>query len=242
MMKQILITLLFIANIANATEVTEIITTKDPYIGVQVDFSTYQPMVYLSNLTARLHPSEYVQNTNKLITTLAQAKKAKKELFRDEKKALYFVDPSLDYYIEKIISSAVYRKNNPDEYTTYIVRDNNGVEYAVPDFEVTQQTSDKLTDYEFSLIDKMKSLKEAHVVIYLKKPRLYKNKKAPFSRKELSSVFDYFISNLELYELEDIKFSERNFRLSATINIDILVFLIASMKDLHIEEIELVTY
>jgi hypothetical protein len=241
-MKKILLILLLFANVSKAEEVTEMIVTNDPYIGVMVDFSNYQPMVYLSNLTSRLHPSGYVQQTGRLITTLSQAKKAKKELFIDEKRKVSYLDPSLEYRVSKIIKTAVYSKNNPDEFTTYIVTDTNGNEYAIPDFELNEESKDKLSDYEYELIEQIKSLKNGRAVVYLKKPRLYANKHAPFTRKELSSVFDYFMSNLGDNELKDVKFSKRNFHFSATVNADDLVFLITSMDELHIEDIELLSY
>lgn len=225
-----------------SNNVDEFIIEEDPYIGVKIDFKTYQPMVYLTNVTEKLNPSRYVQDLDRLITSLAQSKTASNELFKKNNKKVFYLDPNLTYRVKQLVKTAVYKDNQPDEYTSYILEDNNGQLYAIPDFELKDLTNIKLSSYEKGLIEKFNSNNNyARVVIYLRKPDLYKDKQAPYSDKELSSVFNYFLDKLKSYHVEKVLFSERNFRLSASININTLVYLISEMDNLYIEDIEVIS-
>jgi hypothetical protein len=244
-MKKALFTLTVTLNAFSAfafSDIDEIIVEDDPYIGVKIALDSYQPMVYLSNVTDQLTPSKYAQNVDRLITTVAQARSAKKELFKDSKKRLTYLPKTTIFTVDKILKTAVYKDNIPDEYTTYVLKDMQNKVYTIPDFELSEVSRVKLSAYEIGLIDEFnRQGNEARVVIYFQKPPLYKDKKPPYSEKDLSSVFDYFLDQIKDYKHDKVLLSERNFRLSMTIPVDTLVYLISEFDNLYIEDIEVIS-
>ena len=232
----------FLALPAFAMEVNEIDVTDDPYIGVSIDFSQYGPMVSLSNITDKLNPSPVVQNVDRLITSLAQSKSAKSDLFKKDKKVLEYLNPNKKFTVKRVLKTGVYANDVPDEYTTYILEDSTGRVYAIPDFELKELSRVSLTSYEKGLVEEFnKQNNYARVSIYFKKPSLYKNKQAPYAKKELNSVFDFFLDKIKDYKHDKVLLSERNFRLSMTIPVDTLVYLISEYNNLYIEDIEVIS-
>jgi hypothetical protein len=244
-MKKALFTLTLTLNAFSAfafSDIDEIIVEDDPYIGVKIALDSYQPMVYLSNVTDQLTPSKYAQNIDRLITTVAQTKSAKKELFKDSKKKITYLPKSTVFTVDRILKTAVYKDNIPDEYTTYVLKDSENRVYAIPDFELNEISRVKLSAYEIGLIDEFnKQNNEARVVIYFQKPPLYKDKKPPYSQKDLNSVFDFFLDQIKEYKYDKVLLSERNFRLSMTIPVDTLIYLISEFDNLYIEDIEIIS-
>ena len=223
-------------------DINEIIVEDDPYVGVTMDLSDFDPMVYLSNITNELNPSKHVQNIDRLITSLAQSKSAGKDLFKDGKKVVKYLPASTSFTVKRVLKTAVYKDNAPDEYTTYILEDVNGVSYAIPDFEMKDLSRVSLNSYEKGLVEQFNVQNNyARVVIYFTKPVLYKNKKAPYSEKDLNSVFDFFLDQLKDYKKDKVLLSKRNFRLSMNIPVDTLAFLISEYKSLYIEDIEIIS-
>lgn len=245
-MKKTLLILLINIVIAGSAmafdDVDEIIVEEDPYIGVTIDFSQFGPMVSFSNLSRKLTPSQYVINTNRLITSLANAKTAQADLFKNNQKMLEYLPVNSKFKVKKLVKTAVYKDNTPDEYTTYILEDPKGVEYAIADFELKNISRVSLNSYELGLIESFnRQANYARVVIYFEKPPLYKNKTAPYDQKELNSVFDYFLSKIKNYPKDRVLLSKRNFRLSMSIPITTLAYLIAEEKNLYIEDIEVMS-
>lgn len=222
--------------------IDEIIIEDDPYIGITVDFSEFNPMVSLSNVTSQLSPSPFVKKNDKIITSLAHAKTASKDLFKDNKKQLEFIPATSKFTVKKILKTAVYKNNTPDEYTTYVLEDEAGNQYTMADFELKSVSRVTLNSYEKGLIEEFAHQGNyARVSIYFQKPPLYKDKQPPYTQKELNSVFDYFLAQIEDYRKDRVLLSERNFRLSMTIPITTLAYLISEMDNLYIEDIEIVS-
>lgn len=222
--------------------VDEIVIDDDPYIGITVDFSEYAPMVSLSNITKDLSPSPYVRKNNNLITSLEHSKTATKDLFKRDKKVLKFIPKNSKFIVKKILKTAVYKNNTPDEYTTYVLADDTGREYTMADFELKSISRVTLNNYELGLIEEFnRQGNYARVAIYFKKPPLYKDKKPPYTQKELNSVFDYFMAQIKDYKKDRVLFSQRNFRLSMTIPVTTLAYLISEQERLYIEDIEVVS-
>lgn len=227
---------------AFSIEVEEFFVEENPYIGISIDFNQFGTMVSMSNLTPKLNPSTYVQNIDRLITTLPQSKSASIDLFKNDKKVLEYIPLNEKFIVKKVLKTAVYEDNMPDEYTIYILEDSLGREYAIPDFELKEFSKLSLTSYEKGLVEKfVEQNNKARVVIYLKKPDLYKDKKPPYSQKDLNSVFDYFLDKMKGYKTEKVLFSDRNFRLSMTINIDALMYIISEFDNLYIEDVEVIS-
>lgn len=245
-MKKITLSLLFSMAAINTVmafdEVDELIIEEDPYIGVTIDFAEFSPMVSLSNTTGKLTPSKYTQKLDRLITSLAQSKTATKDLFKKSHKKLEYLPQNSKFKVKSILKTAVYTNNTPDEYTTYLLENSEGVVYAMPDFELKDVSRVKLTSYEKGLLDKMEEQQNyARVIVYLKKPPLYKDKQPPYSQKDLSSVFDYFLDQIKPYSKDTVLLSERNFRLSMNIPMNTLAYLISEFDALYIEDIEIVS-
>lgn len=244
MKKKLIIVILLLVSMSSYSfdDVDEIIVEDDPYIGVQIALEKYQPMVYLSNITDKLTPSKYSQNIDRLITTVAQSKSAGVDLFIDNTKKLTYLPKNTIFTVKRILKTAVYKDNQPDEYTTYVLEDSEGKNYAMPDFELKDLSRVKLSSYELGLIDKFNEQSNlARVVVYFSKPPLYKDKKAPYSEKDLASVFDFFLDKIKNYKTDKVLLSERNFRLSMTIPIDTLVYMISEFDSLYIEDIEVIS-
>jgi len=223
-------------------DINEIIVEDDPYVGVTMDLSEFEPMVSLSNITSELNPSKHVQNIDRLITSLAQSKSAGKKLFKGGKKEVRYLPSNTSFTVKRVLKTAVYTDNAPDEYTTYILEDASGVSYAIPDFEMKDVSRVSLNSYEKGLVEQFNLQSNyARVVIYFSKPVLYKNKKPPYSEKDLNSVFDFFLDQIKDYKKDKVLLSKRNFRLSMNIPIDTLAYVISEYDSLYIEDIEIIS-
>lgn len=223
-------------------DIDEIIIEEDPYMGVTIDFSEFAPMVSMSNLTAKLTPSKYVQNVDRLITTVAQSKTATKDLFKKGNKKLEYLPASSKFVVKKVLKTAVYKNNVPDEYTTYILENDIGQNYALSDMELKDVSRVSLNSYELGLLEQFnRQGNYSRVILYFSKPPLYKDKKPPYSEKDLTSVFDYFLDQIKDYPKDTILMSKRNFRLSMNIPITTLVYLISEFDNLYLEDIEVVS-
>jgi len=225
----------------NPSDIDEMIIEEDPYVGITIDLEKFPPMVYMSNLTNDLYPSKYVQNIDRLITSLARSKKAERKFFKESKKKLKFLAKNNKFKVSQVLKTAVYKNNEPDEYTTYILKDSEGKLYAIPEFELKEISKIKLDVYEKILIEEAsKQGEKARVVLYFQKPDIYKDKKPPFKKKELDSVFEFFFSNISGYSYENVYKSERNFRMSMDMSLDALAFIISEIDNLYIEDLEII--
>jgi hypothetical protein len=226
---------------SNIDDINEIILEEDPYLGLSVELENFPVMVYLSNLTPEVYPSKYVQNIDRLVTSLAQAKNASNNMFNDKKKIVKYLNSREKFTVFQVLKTAVYKGNVPEEYTTYILKDSDGTLYAIPEQELKESPKSYLTDYEKNLVKEFSDLNgKARVAIYFEKPKIYKNRKAPYDKKELDSVFDFFMSKIKGYKIEDVRKSSRHFRISVTIDMDSLVYLISEKDSLHIDDIEVI--
>lgn len=246
MIKKTLISLILGSSVAFSAaaidNIDELIIDDDPYIGVTIDFSAFSPMVALSNLTDKLTPSKYVQNVDRLIVTLADSKTATKELFKNNNKKLEYIPQSSKFKVKSILKTAIYKGNIPDEYTSYIIENKEGVIYTLPEREMKNISRAKLTSYEKGLLEQFAEQDNyARVVIYLKKPPLYKDKKAPYEQKDLNAVFDFFLNQLKDYDKDKVLMSQRNFRLSMNISGDTLAYIISEFDNLYIEDVEVIS-
>lgn len=224
-------------------DVNEIMLEEDPYLGLSVELEKFPTMVYMSNLTKEVYPSKYVQNIDRLITSLAQSKNADAKLFKNNKKIIKYLDSREKFTVYQVLKTAVYKGNIPDEYTTYILKNKKGDLYAIPEAELKEVTKSQLSTYERKLLNIVKQKgKNVRIVFYFEKPDIYYDKKPPFEKEELDSVFNFFLGSLKGYYIDNIQKSKRNFRLSANINIDTLSYIISDYESLHIEDMELLDY
>ncbi|MCP4354426.1 MAG: hypothetical protein GY793_02095 [Proteobacteria bacterium] len=223
-------------------EIDEMIMEEDPYVGITIDMEQFPYMVSMSNITKEIYPSKYVQNIDRFITSLARSRNAEKNLFKNKKKKIEFLDSKDRFEITQVLKTAVYKGNSPDEYTTYIIKDSKGTLYAIPEIELKEVSKIELSSYEKSLIEELvRQGGKAKVVIYFEKPPAYSDKKPPFRKKNLDSVFDFFLSNISGYSYEGVLKSNRNFRLSMIIPADTLAFIISEYDRLYIEDLEIIS-
>lgn len=222
-------------------DIDEIIVEEDPFIGVTIELEKFQPMVYMSNFRKELYGSLYVHNINRLVATLADSKEYRAEQFKNNRKKIKFLNSKKKFTIVQVLKSVVYKDNIPDEFTTYILKDSEGKLFAIPELTLKEVSKERIKPFEKELLLSFKDVNEkAKVIIYFEKPSIYSHKKAPYSKEDLNSVFEFFFSNIAGTVYEDVKKSTRTFRLTMTVPVDTLAYIISEFEQLHIEDLEVI--